>query len=61
MDPITLNIVLGALLGASELLSMIPQIRANSIFQLATQMIARLLRPEAPEKPVTKPAGEAKK
>ena len=42
MDPVTSLIILSAALVVSELLSLIPVVRANGIFQLIYNMIGKL-------------------
>ena len=42
MDNDTAMIVLAALLAVSEALSLIPQVRANGIFQLIVSLLPRL-------------------
>jgi hypothetical protein len=42
MDVNTISLILGALLAVSEALSLIPQVKANGVFQLAMNILVRL-------------------
>jgi hypothetical protein len=44
MDPTTIAVVVTALLAVSEVLSLVPQIKANGIFQLIYGIIRQLAR-----------------
>lgn len=39
MEPVTLSILIGALLAMSEALSLIPAVRANGIFQVIWRIV----------------------
>jgi hypothetical protein len=43
-------VILGFLLGFSELLALLPNVKANSIFQLFVNLI-KSLKPKSPEQP----------
>ena len=47
MDPVTLSVILGALLAVSEALALIPALKANSVFQLIVNVIKALVAPKA--------------
>jgi hypothetical protein len=42
MDPATLSLIFGVAWGISEALSLIPQVKANGIFQLIYNVLKRL-------------------
>jgi hypothetical protein len=49
MDSSTLSIILGALLGVSEALALIPSIQSNSIFELIMNTLKSITSPPDPK------------
>jgi hypothetical protein len=49
MDAVTLSIIIGGLLALSEMLSLIPGVKANSIFQMLWNMLKLLAGEKEPK------------